>query len=214
MSWNYLIPTVIEQTGRGERASDIFSRLLKDRIIFIGSPIDDHVANLVVAQMLFLQMENKKQDISLYINSPGGDITAGLAIYDTMQFVQCDVATYCIGQAASMGAVLLAAGTAGKRYALPNARIMLHQPWGGARGSAKDILIHAEEILRLKTTLAKILASHTKKDQDVIMKDSDRDFYMSADEAKDYGLVDEVVGSLKEAESHTKSADEEKEKKK
>lgn len=197
MTWNYLVPTVIEQTGRGERAYDIFSRLLKDRIIFIGSAIDDHVANLVVAQLLFLQMENKKQEISLYINSPGGDITAGMAIYDTMQFVQCDVATYCIGQAASMGAVLLAAGTKGKRYALPNARIMLHQPWGGARGSAKDILIHAEEILRLKTTLSQVLSTHTGKNSEQITKDCDRDFYMSAEEAQKYGIVDEVLGSLK-----------------
>ncbi len=204
MAWNYLVPTVIEQTGRGERAYDIFSRLLKDRIIFIGSAIDDYVANLVVAQMLFLHMENKKQEISLYINSPGGDITAGMAIYDTMQFVQCDVATYCIGQAASMGAVLLAAGTKGKRYALPNARIMLHQPWGGARGSAKDILIHAEEILRLKKNLAKILSDHTGKNMDQITHDCDRDFYMSADEAKKYGLVDEVVGSLKGKETGEK----------
>lgn len=195
--WNYLIPTVIEQTGRGERAYDIFSRLLKDRIIFIGSPIDDYVANLVVAQMLFLQMENKKQDISLYINSPGGEITAGMAIYDTMQFVQCDVATYCIGQASSLGAVLLAAGTKGKRYALTNARIMLHQPWGGARGSAKDILIHAEEILRMKVNLARILSHHTGKNIEQITQDCDRDFYMSADEAKKYGLVDEVVGAHK-----------------
>lgn len=198
MAYNYLIPSVIEQTGRGERSYDIYSRLLKDRIIFIGSAIDAHVANVVVAQMLFLQMDNKKQDISLYINSPGGDITAGLAIYDTMQFVQCDVATYCIGQAASMGAVLLAAGTAKKRYALPNARIMLHQPWGGARGSAKDILIHADEILRLKDNLSNILSHHTGKDKEQITKDSDRDFYMSAEEAKKYGIVDEVVNSLKE----------------
>lgn len=201
--WNYLIPTVIEQTGRGERAYDIFSRLLKDRIIFIGSPIDDYVANLVVAQMLFLQMENKKQDISLYINSPGGEITAGMAIYDTMQFVQCDVATYCIGQASSLGAVLLAAGTKGKRYALSNARIMLHQPWGGARGSAKDILIHAEEILRMKNALSKILSFHTGKNVDQITHDCDRDFYMSADEAKRYGLVDEVVGPHKSQNTTT-----------
>ncbi len=193
MAWNYLVPTVIEQTGRGERAYDIFSRLLKDRIIFLGSAIDDYVANLVVAQMLFLQMENKKQEISLYINSPGGDITAGMAIYDTMQFVQCDVATYCIGQASSLGAVLLAAGTKGKRYALFNARIMLHQPWGGARGSAKDILIHAEEILKLKNSLAKILANHTGRDVKEITRDCDRDFYMSAEEAQKYGIVDEVV---------------------
>ncbi len=198
MPYEIPMPSVIEQTGHGERSWDVFSRLLKDRIIFLGYPINDMVANLVIGQMLFLQMENKKQDISLYINSPGGDITAGLAIYDTMQFVQCDVATYCIGQAASLGAVLLAAGTPGKRYALPHARLMLHQPWGGARGSAKDILIHAEEILRLKQSLAGIIAYHTKKSPEQIMKDSDRDFYMSAEEAKNYGLVDEVVGSLKE----------------
>lgn len=204
MTWNYLnVPMVVEQTGRGERPYDIFSRLLKDRIIFIGSGIDEHVANLVIAQMLFLQMENKKQDISLYINSPGGSVTAGLAIYDTMQFVQCDVATYCIGQAASMGAILLAGGTKGKRHALPNARIMLHQPWGGARGTAKDILINAEEILRLKDTLYSIVATHTGKNVDVIAKDSDRDFYMSPQQAKDYGLVDEVVGSLKAQEDES-----------
>ncbi|NUM37382.1 MAG: ATP-dependent Clp protease proteolytic subunit [Candidatus Brocadiae bacterium] len=198
MPYEIPMPSVIEQTGHGERSWDVFSRLLKDRIIFLGYPINDMVANLVIGQMLFLQMENKKQDISIYINSPGGDITAGLAIYDTMQFVQCDVATYCIGQASSMGAVLLAAGTPGKRYALPHARLMLHQPWGGARGSAKDILIHAEEILRLKQSIANIIAYHTKKTPDQIVKDSDRDFYMSAEEAKNYGLVDEVVGSLKE----------------
>jgi ATP-dependent Clp protease protease subunit len=197
MASNYLVPTVIEQTGRGERPYDIFSRLLKDRIIFLGHPIDDYEANLVVAQMLFLQMENKKQDICLYINTPGGDITAGMAIYDTMQFLQCDVATYCLGQAASIGAILLAGGTKGKRFALPNARIMLHQPWGGARGSAKDILIHAEEMLRLKKTLSNILSTHTGKNAEQILRDSDRDFYMSAEEAKQYGLVDEVVTSLK-----------------
>jgi len=198
MPYEIPMPSVIEQTGHGERSWDVFSRLLKDRIIFLGYPINDMVANLVIGQMLFLQMENKKQDISLYINSPGGDITAGLAIYDTMQFVQCDVATYCIGQASSLAAVLLAAGTPGKRYALPHARLMLHQPWGGARGSAKDILIHAEEILRLKQSLAQIISYHTKKTPEQIMKDSDRDFYMSAEEGKNYGLVDEVVGTLKE----------------
>lgn len=206
MTWNYDVlpntPMVVEQTGRGERAYDIFSRLLKDRIIFIGSSINEYVANLVIAQMLFLQMENKKQDISLYINSPGGSVTAGLAIYDTMQFVQCDVATYCIGQAASMGAILLAGGTAGKRHALPHARIMLHQPWGGARGTAKDILINAEEILRLKDTLYSIVSRHTGKSMDKIAKDSDRDFYMSPTQAKDYGLVDQVVGSLKSIEEN------------
>lgn len=200
MVFDYLVPTVIEQTGRGERTSDIFSRLLKDRIVFLGFPIDDYVANLAVAQMLFLQMDNKKQDISLYINSPGGSITAGLAIYDTMQFVQCDVATYCIGQASSMAALLLAAGTKGKRYALPHSRIMLHQPWGGAQGSAKDILIRAEEILKLKRNLTDILSRHTSQPTERIIQDSDRDFYMSAPEAKDYGIVDEVVSSLKEKE--------------
>lgn len=205
MSWNYLVPTVIEQTGRGERPYDIFSRLLKDRIVFIGYPIDDHVANLAVAQMLFLQMENKKQDISLYINSPGGSVTAGLAIYDTIQFVQCDVATYCLGQAASIAAVLLAAGTKKKRYALPHARIMLHQPWGGARGSAKDILIHAEEILRLKETLGEVLSRHTGQSKERIIADSDRDFYMSPEEAKQYNIVDEVVGSLKDTKDKANS---------
>jgi ATP-dependent Clp protease protease subunit len=197
-SWDYLIPTVIEQTGRGERPYDIFSRLLKDRIIFLGYPIDDYVANLIVAQMLFLQMENKKQDISLYINSPGGSVTAGLAIYDTIQFLQCDVATYCIGQAFSMGAILLSAGSKGKRFTLPHARIMLHQPWGGTQGSAKDILLQAEEILRLKANMVTILAKHTKQSEERIKRDSDRDFYMSPYEAKDYGIVDEVVGSLKD----------------
>lgn len=200
MTWNYLVPTVVEQTGRGERAYDIYSRLLKDRIIFIGSEINDHVANVVIAQMLFLQMENKKQDISLYINSPGGVVTAGLAIYDTMKFVQCDVATYCMGQAASMGAILLAAGTKGKRHALPHARIMIHQPWGGARGTASDILIHADEIIRQKNNLHNILQHHTGKPLEDVEKDSDRDFFMSAEQAKDYGLVDEVVGSLKDLE--------------
>lgn len=203
MTWNEVLPNtpmVVEQTGRGERAYDIFSRLLKDRIIFIGSSINDYVANLVIAQMLFLQMENKKQDISLYINSPGGSITAGLAIYDTMQFVQCDVATYCIGQAASMGAILLAGGTAGKRHSLPHSRIMLHQPSGGAQGTATDILITTEEILRLKDTLYNILSHHSGKTAKEIEKDSSRDFFMSPMQAKNYGLVDEVVGSLKETE--------------
>lgn len=198
MVWDFIIPTVIEQTGRGERPYDIFSRLLKDRIIFVGFPIDDYVANLVIAQMLFLQMENKKQDISIYVNSPGGSVTAGLAIYDTMQFVQCDVATYCIGQAFSMSALLLAGGTKGKRYALPQARIMLHQPWGGTRGSAKDILIQADEILHLKKVTTEILAKHTGQSIERIAKDTDRDFFMSSEEAKTYGIVDEVVGSLKD----------------
>jgi ATP-dependent Clp protease protease subunit len=188
-----LIPFVIEQTGRGERSYDIYSRLLKDRIIFIGSPIDDIVANVVIAQLLFLQMEDPKKDINIYIHSPGGSVTAGLAIYDTMQFVKPDVATYCLGQAASMGAVLLAGGTAGKRYSLPEARIMIHQPWGGTQGTASDISIQAKEILRLKERLNQILAGHTKQPLDKIHKDTDRDFFMSADEAKAYGLVDEVI---------------------
>jgi ATP-dependent Clp protease protease subunit len=200
----YLTPVVIEKTGRGERAYDIWSRLLKDRIIFIGTPIDDYIANLVIAQMLFLQMENKSQDINVYINTPGGSVMAGLAIYDTMQFVHCDVATYCIGQAASMGAILLAAGTKGKRYALPNSRVMLHQPWGGAQGTAADIKIHAEEILTLKKRLNEIIAKHTGRQIPQIEKDSDRDKFMSAAEAKAYGLVDEVVESLKELEGPAK----------
>lgn len=192
------VPYVVEKTGYGERHYDIFSRLLKDRIIFIGTPIDDTVSNLVVAQMLFLQNENKNQDINLYINSPGGSITAGLAIYDTMQFVQCDVATYCIGQAFSMAAVLLAAGMKGKRHALPHTRIMLHQPWGGMKGTATDISIQAEEILRLKRYLNSILMRHTGQPMERIERDVDRDFYMSSTEAKEYGLIDEVVESLKE----------------
>jgi len=194
----YLTPVVIEKTGRGERSYDIWSRLLKDRIIFIGTPIDDYIANLVIAQLLFLQMENKSQDINVYINTPGGYVNAGLAIYDTMQFVHCDVATYCIGQASSMGALLLAAGTKGKRYALPNSRIMTHQPAGGAQGTASDIQITAEEILKLKKLMNKLFAKHTGQDVAKVEKDSDRDHYMSADEAKTYGLVDEVVESLKD----------------
>ncbi len=188
-----LVPMVVEQTGRGERAYDIFSRLLKDRIIFIGTAIGDEVSNLIIAQLLFLQAEDAEKDINVYINSPGGSVTAGMAIYDTMQFVKCDVATYCVGQAASMGAVLLSAGAAGKRYALPNARIMIHQPWGGVEGQAADISIQAKEILRLRDRINGILASHTGKEQDVIAADTDRDFFMSASEAKEYGLVDEVV---------------------
>ena len=195
---DYVIPMVIEKTGRGERAYDIYSRLLEDRIVFLGSSVDDMVANVVIAQMLFLQKENKHQDINLYINSPGGLVTAGLAIYDTMQFVQCDVATYCIGQAASMGAVLLAAGTKGKRYALPHARIMIHQPWGGARGTAADIEIHAEEILKMRTTLNTILAKHSGRDVAQIELDTDRDKFLSSHEALEYGLVDDVVETLKD----------------
>jgi ATP-dependent Clp protease protease subunit len=196
----YLTPIVIEKTGRGERSYDIWSRLLKDRIIFIGTPIDDYIANLVIAQMLFLQMENKSQDINVYINTPGGYVNSGLAIYDTMQFVHCDVATYCIGQASSMGALLLAAGTKGKRYALPHSRIMMHQPSGGAQGTAADIKIQADEILNLKKVLTKVLSKHTGQPLDKVAKDCDRDHFMSADEAKKYGLVDEVVESLKDVE--------------
>ena len=193
-----LVPIVVEQTGRGERAYDIYSRLLKDRIVFIGSGIDDMIANLVIAQLLFLQMEDSTKDINVYINSPGGMVTAGLAIYDTMQFVKPDVATYCIGQAASMGAVLLAGGTKGKRYSLPEARIMIHQPWGGTQGAAADISIQAKEILRMRDRLNEILARHTGQKLEKIQTDTDRDFFMSADEAKTYGLVDEVIkGKIK-----------------
>ena len=192
-----LIPMVIEQSGRTERAYDIYSRLLKDRVLFIGTPIDDNVANLVVAQLLFLQMEDSEKDIHLYINSPGGSITSGLAIYDTIQFLKPDVCTYCIGQAASMGAVLLGAGTKGKRYTLPNSRVMIHQPWGGVQGVAADINIQAREIQNLKDRLNHILAKHTGKDVSQIEKDTDRDYFMSALEAKQYGLVDEVVENIR-----------------
>ena len=195
---DFLIPMVVEQTGRGERGYDIYSRLLVDRIVFLGTPVDDTVSNVIIAQLLFLQMTYPKKDIHLYINSPGGSVTAGLAIYDTMQFLTCDVNTYCIGQAASMGAVLLAAGTKGKRYALPNARIMIHQPWGGVQGQATDISIQAQEILRLKDRINEILAKHCGKAGDTVAKDTDRDRFMSADDAKSYGLVDEVVKSRKE----------------
>ena len=190
-----LIPIVVEQTERGERAYDIYSRLLKDRIIFIGTPIDDYVANLVVAQLLFLEAEDPEKDIYLYINSPGGSVTAGLAIYDTMQYVKPDVSTICIGQAASMAAVLLAAGAKGKRYALPHSRIMIHQPMGGFQGQAKEIEIHAKEILKLKETLENILAKHTGQPIEKIRQDTDRDFFMSAEEAKEYGIVDQVIVS-------------------
>ena len=192
---SYLVPIVVEQTGRGERSYDIYSRLLKERIVFIGSEITDDLANLVVAQLLFLQSEDATKDVSVYVNSPGGSVTAGLAIYDTMQFLKCDVVTYCVGQAASMGAVLLAAGAKGKRHALPGARIMIHQPWGGAQGTASDIHIQAQEILRLKEHLNGILAKHTGKSIKEIAKDTDRDFFMSADEAAKYGLVDDVLGA-------------------
>jgi ATP-dependent Clp protease, protease subunit len=186
-------PYVIEKTGRGERAYDIYSRLLEDRIVFIGSSVNDFVANSVVAQLLFLQKENKKQDVHMYINSPGGSVTSGLAIYDTMQFVECPISTWCIGQASSMGAVLLAAGTKGKRFSLPHARVMIHQPWGGARGTAEDIHIQAREIKTLKKVLVDILARHTGKPPEKIEADSDRDYFMSGYEAKEYGLVDEVI---------------------
>ncbi|MGE3311799.1 MAG: ATP-dependent Clp endopeptidase proteolytic subunit ClpP [Limisphaerales bacterium] len=198
-----LIPYVVEQTGRGERGYDIYSRLLVDRIVFLGTPVDDMVANVIIAQLLFLQMTDPKKDIHLYINSPGGSVTAGLAIYDTMQFLTCDVNTYCIGQAASMGAVLLAAGTKGKRYGLPNARIMIHQPWGGVQGQASDISIQAKEILRLKDRLNEILSHHTGVPLEQIGRDTDRDRFMSAEEAKAYGLVDGVVKSRKEIADET-----------
>jgi ATP-dependent Clp protease, protease subunit len=196
---NFLVPMVVEQTGRGERGYDIYSRLLVDRIVFLGTPIDDMVSNLIIAQLLFLQMTDPKKDIHLYINSPGGSVTAGLAIYDTLQFLTCDTNTYCIGQAASMGAVLLGAGTRGKRFALPNARIMIHQPWGGVQGQASDISIQAKEILRTRDRLNEILAFHTGKSLEMIAKDSDRDFFMSAEEAREYGLIDTVLGSRKTA---------------
>ena len=188
-----LVPMVVESTGHGERSYDIYSRLLKDRIILLGTPIDDDTANLVIAQLLFLQAEDPKKDICLYINSPGGSVTAGLAVYDTIQSLSCDVKTYCIGQCASMGAVLLAAGTAGKRFALPHSRIMIHQPWGGMQGTAADIEIQSKEILRLRSMLNNILARHTGKDLKKIERDTSRDYFMSAEEACKYGLVDEVV---------------------
>jgi len=193
---NMLIPMVIEQTGRGERSYDIYSRLLKERIIFLGTGIDDNVANLIIAQLLFLQSEDPEKDISLYINSPGGIVTSGLAIYDTMQFLSCDITTYCVGQAASMGAVLLAAGSPGKRFALPNARIMIHQPLGGAQGQATDINIQAQEIMRIKQILNGILASHSKKKIEDLERDTDRDNFMSAEQAASYGLIDKVVSKV------------------
>jgi ATP-dependent Clp protease, protease subunit len=188
-----LVPIVVEHSERGERAYDIYSRLLKDRIIFIGSVIDDLVANLVIAQLLFLQTEDAERDINIYVNSPGGAVTAGLAIYDTIQFVKPDVCTYCVGQATSMGAVILAAGAKGKRLALPNSRVMIHQPWGGAQGAASDINIQAKEILKMRDRLNDILAKHTGQKLAKVEKDSDRDYFMSAEEAKEYGLVDEVI---------------------
>ena len=196
---SYYVPLVYENTGRSERQWDVYSRLLKDRIVFIGTPIDDMVANNVIAQLLFLQMEDPKKDIQLYINSPGGSVTAGMAIYDTIHFLQCDVVTYCIGMAASMGTVLLAAGTHGKRYALPNSRVMIHQPSGGAGGQTSDIAIAAKEILRWRQVLNDVLSKHTGKPADQIEKDSDRDYYMTAQEAKAYGIVDHVFESPKQA---------------
>ena len=188
-----LVPMVVEQSPRGERAYDIYSRLLKDRVVFIGTPVDDIVSNLIIAQLLFLQNEDPDKEISVYINSPGGSVTAGLAIYDTIQFVRPPVATYCVGQAASMGALLLCAGAKGKRFALPAARIMIHQPWGGAQGAASDISIQAREILRLREKINELMSKHTGQSLDKIQKDTDRDFFMSAEEAKAYGLVDEVI---------------------
>ena len=204
---NYFIPVVVEQTGRGERSYDIYSRLLKDRIIFLGTAIDDGVANSIIAQLLFLQMEDGKKDIHIYINSPGGSVTSGLAIYDTMQFLTCDVNTYCIGMAASMGAVLLAAGTKGKRFALPNSDIMIHQVSGGAHGTASDVERTVEYMYKLKKRLIRILASHTGKTEEQVSHDSDRDYYMSADDAKAYGLVDEVVKSRKDVPGPERIAD-------
>lgn len=188
-----LIPMVIEQSSRGERAYDIYSRLLKDRIIFLGSPMNDEIANLLIAQLLFLESEDPDKDINFYINSPGGLVTAGLAVYDTMQYIKPDIATVCVGQAASMGALLLTAGTKGKRYSLPNSRILIHQPMGGFQGQASDIAIQAKEILRMKETLNKILAFHTGKELEQIQVDTDRDFFMAGDEAKEYGLIDHVI---------------------
>ena len=198
--YNYLVPTVIESSSRGERAFDLYSRLLKERIIFLGTPIDDTIANLVCAQLLYLESEANDKEISLYINSPGGDITALFAIYDTLQFVNNEVSTFCYGQAASAAAVLLAAGTKGKRFALPHARVLLHQPYGGAAGQAADIEIQAKEILRMRDLLDQMIAHHTGQSLDKVKKDTDRDFIMSADEAKDYGIVDEVITTREAAQ--------------
>ena len=201
-----LVPMVVEQTARGERGYDIYSRLLKDRIIFAVGPVDDHMANLIVAQMLFLESENPDKDVHLYINSPGGSVTAGLAIYDTMQFIRCDVLTMCIGHAASMGALLLAAGAPGKRFALPNARIMIHQPSGGSQGVASDIEIQAREILRMRTQLNQILADHTGQPVEQIAKDTDRDRWMTPDEAATYGLIDTVQRPRKPSKTEGQAA--------
>src|SRR5881227_1109106 len=193
LSQSVLIPMVVEQTGRGERSYDIYSRLLKDRIVFIGTPMDDHIANLVIAQLLFLQMEDSKKDINIYINSPGGSITAGMAVYDTMQFIRPDVATICVGQCASMAALLLTAGAKGKRFALPNSRILIHQPSGGSQGQATDIRIQAEEILRMRELTSQIIAKHTGQSYETVERDVERDKIMSAMQAKEYGLIDEVI---------------------
>ncbi len=191
--YNQLVPIVVEQTGRGERAFDIYSRLLKERIIFLGTPIVDEIASLIIAQLLFLESEDPDKDIHLYINSPGGSVTSGLAIYDTMQYIRPDVSTICIGMAASMAAVLLTGGAKGKRTALPNSRIMIHQPWGGVQGTASDISIQAEEILRMKKRINEILSGHTGKDVAIVEKDTDRDYYMSSDDARAYGLIDNIL---------------------
>jgi ATP-dependent Clp protease protease subunit len=200
--YNQLVPMVIEQTGRGERAYDIYSRLLKERIVFLGTPIDDNIASLIIAQLLFLESEDPDKDIHLYINSPGGSVSSGLAIYDTMQYIRPDVSTICIGMAASMGAVLLAGGSKGKRTGLPNSRIMIHQPWGGTQGTATDISIQAEEILKMKRRINEILASHTSKPVEQLEKDTDRDYYLSSEQAKTYGLIDNIL--LKKAKTDTK----------
>ncbi len=201
-----LVPMVVEQSPRGERAYDIYSRLLKERIIFLGSGVNDDVSNVIIAQLLFLEAEDPEKDITFYVNSPGGSVTAGMAIYDTMQYVKCDIATLCMGQAASMGAILLAAGTEGKRYSLPNSRIMIHQPMGGFQGQATEIDIHAKEILRMRDDLNQILANHTKNPVGQIKKDTERDNFMSANEALDYGIIDEVL--VKRTESAEETTDE------
>lgn len=200
-----LIPMVVEQSPRGERAYDIYSRLLKERIIFLGTPVADEIASLIIAQMLFLEAEDPDKDITFYVNSPGGAVTAGLAIYDTMRYVRCDIVTLCMGQAASMGALLLAAGTAGKRYALPNSRILIHQPMGGFQGQATDIDIHAQEILRMRDDLNRILAFHTGQNIRKIKKDTERDYFMSAEEAKKYGIIDRVLQKRAKADEETES---------
>jgi len=202
--YNQLVPIVVEQTGRGERAYDIFSRLLKERIVFIGTAVDDVVASLVIAQLLFLESEDPEKDIHLYINSPGGSVSAGLAIYDTMQYIRADVSTICIGMAASMGAVLLTGGAKGKRTTLPNSRIMIHQPWGGVQGTASDISIQAEEILKTKKRINEIIASHTGRTLEQVEKDTDRDKYLSADDAKTYGLIDNILFKRADEKKETK----------